>query len=69
MTFEENLKYKGDIPLAAYIDFETRAPTDECLDPENRKMFAVYYVIIFAFHSELDIDRVIMERSFDHSRE
>ena len=37
VTFEENLKYKGDIPLPAYIDFETTALTDECLDPESKK--------------------------------
>ena len=49
LTFEENLKFKHDIPLAAYIDFETTAPTDDCLDPENKKMTAVFYVIIFAF--------------------
>ena len=69
MTFEENLKYKGDVPLVAYIDFETTVPTDECLDLENRQMFVVSYVIIFAFHPELDIDRVIIDRSFGHSRE
>ena len=63
LTFEENLKYRRDIPLAAYIDFETTAPTNECLDPKNRKMFAVTYVIIFAFHPELDIDRAIIGRS------
>ena len=62
LTFKENLEYKGDIPLVTYIDFETTVPTDECLDPENRKMFAVSYVISFAFHPELDIDRVIIER-------
>ena len=69
MTFEENLKYKGDVPLVAYIDFETTAPTDECLDLENRQMFVVSYEIIFAFHPELDIDRVIIGRSFGHSPE
>ena len=69
MTFEENLKYKGDVPLVANIDFETTVPTDECLDLENRQMFVVSYVIIFAFHPELDIDRVIIDRSFGHSRE
>ena len=37
LTFEENIKYKSDIPLVAYIDFETTAPTDKCLDPENQK--------------------------------
>ena len=67
LTLEENLKYKGNVPLIAYIDFETTVQTDECLDPENRKMFALSYVIIFAFHSELDINRVIIERSFGHS--
>ena len=34
VTFEDNLKYKGDLPLAAYIVFETTAPTDSCLDPD-----------------------------------
>ena len=37
LTFEENLKFKCDIPLTAYIDFETTAPTDDCLDPERKK--------------------------------
>ena len=41
---------------------------DQCLDPENRKMFAVAYVIIFAFHSDLDIDHMVIEHSFGHSR-
>ena len=61
------MKYKGGIPLTAYTDFETTAPTDECLDPESKKMFVVSYVIIFAFHPELNINRVIIERSFGHS--
>ena len=36
LKFEENLKYKGDISLVAYINFEATAPTAESLDPENR---------------------------------
>ena len=65
--FEENLKLKHNIPLTPYIDFETTAPTDDCPDPENKKMTAVSYVIIFGFHLHLPIDRVIIERSFGHS--
>ena len=69
-TFEENLKYEGNIPLVAYIDFKTTAPTDQQrLDPKNRKMFAVSYVIIFAFHPDLQIDCIIIEHSFGHSLE
>ena len=67
IIFQKNLKYKSNIPLTAYIDFETTVPTDDCLDPENAKMFAVFYVIIFTFHPELEIDKVITERSFGHS--
>ena len=67
LTFEENLKFKHDIPLITYIDFETTAPTDHCLDPENKRMTAVSYVIIFAFHPHLPIDRVITECSFGNS--
>ena len=68
LTFEENLKYKGNIPLVAYIDSETMALTDQqWLDLENRKMFAISYVIIFAFHPDLHIDCIIIEHSFEHS--
>ena len=67
LTFEENLKFKRDIPLTVYIDFETTAPTNDCLDPETKKMNAVSYVIIFAFHPKLKMKRVIIERSFGHS--
>ena len=69
LTFEENIKLKHDISLTAYIDFETTAPTDQKLDPENCKMNAVSYSIIFAFHHHLKMKRVIIERSFGHSLE
>ena len=60
---------KHDIPLTAYIDFETTAPTDKMLDPESCKMKAVSYAIIFAFQPKLNLKRVIIERSFGHSVE
>ena len=67
VTFEDNLKYEGDLPLTAYIDFETTAPTDSFLDPKDKNMFAVSYVKIFAFQPDLNFERVIIERSFGHS--
>ena len=69
MTFEDNLGYKGDLPVVAYIDFETTAPTGSCFDPEQKKMLVVSYVIIFAFHPKLKIGRIIIQRSFGHSLE
>ena len=56
ITFEIDLRYKGNILLVTYIDFETTASTNKCLDPENKKMYTVSYVIIFAFHPALNID-------------
>ena len=67
LTFQENLKYKCDFPLTAYIDFETTAPTDDCIDPKSR-MFVVCYVIIFPFHPDLNLDRINIQRSFGHSQ-
>ena len=67
LTFEENLKLKHDIPLTAYIDFETTAPTDDMLDPESNKKNVVSYAIIFAFHPKLKMKSIIIERSFGHS--
>ena len=69
LTFEENLKFKRDVPLTTYIDFETTAPTDCCLDPESNKMNVISYVIILAFHPKLQLPRIIIERSFGHSLE
>ena len=69
MTFEDNLGYKGDLPVIVYIDLETTASTDSCFDPEQKKMFVVSYVIILAFHPKLKMDRVIIQRSFGHSLE
>ena len=67
LTFEENLKNKHDIPLSAYIDFETTAPTDKMFDPECCKIKPVSYSIIFAFHPSFNLNRVIILRSFGHS--
>ena len=67
VSFEDNLKHKGDIPLCAYADFETTAPTDDYQNPENRSMFAVSYCIVFAWHPKLNLKIQIVVRGFNHS--
>ena len=69
ISYEDNFKAKGDIPFVAYFDFETTALTDNCLDPEQKKMFVVSYVMIVAFHPALNLERVIIYRSFAHTLE
>ena len=66
VTFEDNLKYKSDFPFIAYCDFETTTTSKCMFDPENREMFAVSSVIIFTFYPDLNIDKIVVERSFEH---
>ena len=66
---QDNLLAKRDFPFVVYFDFETTAPTDNCLDPEQKKLFVVSYVMIVAFHPELKLDRIIIDRSFANSLE
>ena len=37
ITFEDNFKSKGDMPMTMYFDFEATAPTNNCFDPEQKK--------------------------------
>lgn len=53
------LKIKGDMSLVPYCDFETTVAIHFWLDPENKKMFVVTYVIVFAFLLELILYKVI----------
>ena len=67
VTFEDNFKYKGDVPFTVYADFETSAPTGDYLSPENKQMFAVSYSLIFAWHPKLNLSRQTVVRGYNHS--
>ena len=67
VTFEDNLKYRGDVPFCVYADFETTAPTDDYLNPENKAMNAVSYSLIFAWHPKLCLPRQMVVRGYNHT--
>ena len=69
MTFEDNIKYQGDVPFSLYADFETTAPTSDYLCPENDVMFSVSYAIVIAWHPKLNLHRQFVVRGFNHSLE
>ena len=50
-----------------YFDLETTAPTDNIFDPEQKKMFVVSDLLIIAFHSALNLNRIIIQRRYAHS--
>ena len=64
MRFEDNIRYKGDLLLVAYMDFETNAPTDNYFNPEQKR---ISYIIVFAFHPKLNFDHLVVQRIFKHS--
>ena len=67
ISCQDNFYAKGDVPFVIYFDFETTTPTDNCLDPEQKKMFFASYVMIVAFQPELKLDPIIIQRRFAHS--
>ena len=69
ISYQDNFYTKGDVPFVVYFDSETTEPTNNCLDPEQKKMFVVSYVMIVAFHPALKLDRIVIYRSFAHSIE
>ena len=69
ISYQDNFCAKGDIPFVISFDFETTAPTDNGFDPEQKKVFFVSYVMIAAFHPELKLSRIVIQRSYAHSTE
>ena len=69
-SFEANFSSKGDHPFAIYFDFETTSPTDSAwLNPEDKKMFVMSYVMIVAFHPHFNFERILIQRSVSHTKE
>ena len=67
ISFQDNFYVKGDIPFLFYFDFKTTAPTDNCFDSERKEMFVVSFALIVAFHPELNLNRIIIQRTYAHS--
>ena len=67
ISYQDNFHTKGDVPFVVYFDFEKTVSTDNCLDLEHKKLFLVSYVMIVAFHPQLKLDRIIIQRSFERS--
>ena len=60
MSFDDSFGNKGNLPLVAYMDFETTAPMENFLTPEQNKMFVISYALIFAFQSKLNLNCIIV---------
>ena len=64
VSFQDNFKFMGDFSFTVYFDFET--PTGDSV-VDDRKMFMVSYCQIYAFHPDLNLDKIVIFRSFQQS--
>ena len=53
--------------MVIYFEYETTAPTYNWPNPEQKETFVVSYVMIVAFHPDLRLNRILVERSSGHS--
>ena len=66
INFEDNLKYLGGVPFTVYFDLETTTGDAAFFDP---KMFVVSYCQIYSFHSSLNLNMIVIFRSFQQTAE
>ena len=66
IAFQDNFRYLDDVPFTVYFDFETNPGNSVFFDP---KMFVVSYCQIYSFHPALDLDKIVIFKSFQQSAE
>ena len=64
MNFPDNFRYLGGVPFTVYFDFETTTGDSVYFDP---KMFVVSYYQIYSFHPSLNLDKIVIYRSFQET--
>ena len=66
ISFQDNFRQMRDVPFTFYFDFETTTGNDIFKDP---KMFVISYCQICSFHCALNLDKIVIFRSFQQSVE
>ena len=61
ISFQDNFKYLGNVPFTVYFDFETTTGDAVIFDP---KMYVISYCQIYSFHPSLNLDKIVIFRSF-----
>ena len=66
IDYQDNFKYMGDVPFYVYFDFETTTGDSVFFDS---KMYVISYCQIFSFHRALNLDKIVIYRSFQQTSE
>ena len=66
IDYQDNFKYKGDVPFCVYFDFERTTGDSVFFDS---KMYVISYCQIYSFHPALNLEKVVIYRSFQQTPE
>ena len=66
ISFQDYFKYLGNVPFTVYFDFETTISDAVFFDP---KIFVVSYCQMYSFHPSLNLEKIVIFRSFQQSAE
>ena len=61
VNFRDNFKYLCDMSFTVYFDFKTTTGNSAFSDP---KMYVISYCQIYTFHPSLNLDKIVIFRSF-----
>ena len=67
ITFQDNFKYLGDVPFSVYFDFETTTTCGYVFF--DAKMFVISYCQLYSFHPSLNLNKIVIFRSFQETTE
>ena len=67
LNYQDNFKYLGDLPFVVYFDFETKTSGSSVFfDPT---MHVISYCQIYSFHPSLNLDKIVIFRSYQQTAE
>ena len=69
LTFEDNVRFMGELPLAIYFDLETTSGKKVYEFDVIPEMYPVSFAFVVVFHLKLNLDRICVVRRFDHTLE
>ena len=61
ITFQDIFKYLSDVPFTVYLDFDVTSGDSVFFDP---RMIVVSYCQIYSFHPSLNLDKIVIYRSY-----
>ena len=66
IDYQDSFKYLGDAPFFVYFNFETTTNDSVFFDS---KMCVISYCQIYSFHPALNLDKIVIYRSFQQTPE